>query len=53
MVTVAIPGVGTTTVGPSCTGIDLGGTVLGCEPPVTTDPITIGGTAVPTSALGL
>lgn len=53
VVTVVIPEVVGITVGPSCTGIDLGGTVLGCEPPATPDPITIGGTAVPTSALGL
>ncbi len=53
VVTVAIPDVVAITVGPSCNGIDLGGTVLGCDPPAAPAPITIGGTAVPTSALGL
>jgi hypothetical protein len=52
-VTVGLPGVATVTVGDQCTGIDLAGTVLGCAPPASEEPVQVdlGGSLL--SGLGL
>jgi len=51
-VTVGVTGLATVTIGEDCTGADLLGTVVGCEPTTTSDgPVTldVGGTSLATS----
>lgn len=46
--TVNVGGVASVTVGETCTGAQVAGTVIGCEPPATEEPVVIGGTSAPT-----
>lgn len=56
--TVDVGGVATVTIGETCTGAQVAGTVIGCDPPATEGPISLatadsGSSTLPTAPLGL